>query len=151
MALPTDFLAFLIREGDPDLFPLEWEKGKQLPPGNTQEWKKIVQYFKFKMSEASAREQVFPQGRMQFTEYFHCNNRFTFTRKLHRSLKPKAKVAGAMLLLATAAAATLPAASPIPLRYRYEEDFYKDIKNGIYPPKQWSEASYRRIVPDLDR
>ena len=48
-----------------------------------------------------------------------------------------------MLLLATAAAATLPAASPIPLRLRYEEDFYKDIKNGIYPPKQWSEASYR--------
>ena len=48
-----------------------------------------------------------------------------------------------MLLLVTGAAATLPTASPIPLRLRYEKEFYKDIKNGIYPPKQWSEASYR--------
>ena len=80
---------------------------------------------------------------MVFSKYFQVKCENTFTEKLRKALKPPSNVAGTMLLLATAAAATLPAASPIPLRYRYEEDFYKDIKNGIYPPKQWSEASYR--------
>jgi hypothetical protein len=30
-----------------------------------------------------------------------------------------------------------------PLRLRYEKEFYQDIENGIYPPKQWSKSSYR--------
>ena len=47
-----------------------------------------------------------------------------------------------MLLLATAAAVTA-AEAPTQLRCRYQEEFYRDIQSGAYPPKQWSENSYR--------
>jgi hypothetical protein len=50
--LPADFLAFLTEEGEPDLFPREWEKGKRLPRHDSTQWLKIVKYFKLKMSEA---------------------------------------------------------------------------------------------------
>ena len=85
--------------------------------------------------------QTFYQGRMPFTRYFHAESAFPV--KLRRSLKqPSGNAAGAMLLLATAAAVTA-AEAPTQLRCRYQEEFYRDIQTGAYPPKQWSENSYR--------
>jgi hypothetical protein len=52
--LPADFLAFLTEEGEPDLFPREWEKGERLPGHDSTQWLKIVKYFKLKMSELEA-------------------------------------------------------------------------------------------------
>ena len=142
--LPADFLAFLTEEGEPDLFPREWKKGERLSRHDSTQWLKIVKYFKLKMSEAKGKGRIYYQGRKDFSNYFQANCRTTFTQKLREALKPKpGNVVGTMLLLATASAATLPTASPIPLRYRYEKEFYQDIKNGVYPPKQWSESSFR--------
>jgi len=136
MPLPDDFLAFLRSESVSDLFPPEWEKGKKLPRHNTPQWQIIVKYFKMKTAT-----QTFYQGRMPFARYFHVES--SFKLKLRRSLqKPSGNAAGAMLLLATAAAVTA-AEAPTQLRCRYQEEFYRDIQTGAYPPKQWSENSYR--------
>ena len=136
MPLPDDFLAFLRSESVSDLFPPEWEKGKKLPRHDTQQWQIIVKYFKMKTAT-----QAFYQGRMPFARYFHVESAFKV--KLRRSLKqPSGNAAGAMLLLATAAAVTA-AEAPTQLRCRYQEEFYRDIQTGAYPPKQWSENSYR--------
>ena len=136
MPLPDDFLAFLRSESVSDLFPPEWEKGKKLPRHDTPQWQIIVKYFKMKTAT-----QTFYQGRMPFARYFHAESAFKV--KLRRSLnQPSGNAAGAMLLLATAAAVTA-AEAPTQLRCRYQEEFYRDIQTGAYPPKQWSENSYR--------
>jgi hypothetical protein len=78
---------------------------------------------------------------MPFALYFH--SKHAFYKKLERSLKqPSGNAAGVMLLLATAAAVTA-AEAPTPLGCRYQTEFYRDIDMGAYPPKQWSENSYR--------
>ena len=136
MPLPDDFLAFLRSESVSDLFPPEWEKGKKLPRHDTPQWQIIVKYFKMKTAT-----QTYYQGRMPFARYFHAESAFPV--KIRRSLKqPSGNAAGAMLLLATAAAVTA-AEAPTQLRCRYQEEFYRDIQTGAYPPKQWSENSYR--------
>ena len=136
MPLPDDFLAFLSSENVSDLFPLEWEKGKKMPRHNTQQWQIIVKYFKMKIAT-----QPYHQGRMPFARYFQVES--SFKVKLRRSLQqPSGNAAGAMLLLATAAAVTA-AEAPTPLSCRYQTEFYRDIEMGAYPPKQWSENSYR--------
>ena len=141
MPLPDDFLAFLRSESVSDLFPPEWEKGKRLPRDETPQWQIIVKYFKMKIATAGALGQTHYQGRMPFSLYFRTKS--AFQRKLARSLqKPSGNAAGAMLLLATAAAVTA-AEAPTQLRCRYQEEFYRDIQTGAYPPKQWSENSYR--------
>ena len=141
MPLPDDFLAFLRSESVSDLFPPEWEKGKRLPRDETPQWQIIVKYFKMKIATAEALGQTHYQGRMPFSLYFRTKS--AFQRKLTRSLqKPSRNAAGAMLLLATAAAVTA-AEAPTQLRCRYQEEFYPDIQTGAYPPKQWSENSYR--------
>ena len=141
MPLPDDFLAFLSSESDSDLFPPEWPVGKKLPRDKTPQWQIIVRYFKMKIATAEAIGQTYYQGRMPFARYFHVDTAFKV--KLTKSLKkPSGNAAGAMLLLATVAAVTA-AEAPIPLRCRYQTEFYRDIEGGAYPPKQWSENSYR--------
>ena len=145
MPLPDDFLAFLRSESESDLFPPEWPEGQKLPGRETPQWQIIVKYFKMKIATARAIGQTYYQGRMPFARYFHVDTAFKV--KLTRSLKqPSGNAAGAILLLATVAAVTAAEApTPLadPLRCRYQTEFYRDIEGGAYPPKQWSENSYR--------